>query len=302
MKHHNAPKLLGLLSAFALMAGLSATARADIAYAYAEQTISNVTLTPSAGTLTAVGSLNTSTLDGATVNGVGVSRSDPLDALQTYFGPTPPPENTFVRTALGALPNGPSFTRGDVQIANLNTAGVGNVVSESLLNGTGPASETGNSALTATFTFTPTATGTLSIGYRYANDIYVATTGLGAATASYNFDFTIKDAAGNVVFLYGSSPLSANTNLTLSAPPQGGEIIRSGTDTVTTGTLTGGQTYTLIFSEKTATSVALAAVPEPGSMTLAAMAGGLMIVTGAPAFPPAVEVLLRQRNRIRRTA
>jgi len=282
MKLPNAPRLLGLLTGFAMMAGLAANARADIAYAYAEQTISNVSLTPASGTLTAVGSLNTSTLDGATVNGNGVSKSDPLDALQSYFGPSPPPENTFTRTATGVLPAGASFTRGDVQIANLNTAAVGNVVSESLLNGVGPASETGNSALTATFTFTPTATGTLSVGYNYANDIYVVTTGLGAASASYNFDFTIKDAAGNVVFLYGSSPLSANTNLTLSAPPQGGEIIRSGHDTVTTGTLNAGTTYTLIFSEKTATSVSIpAAVPEPGSMTLAALAGGLMIVTGA---------------------
>ena len=83
------------------------------------------------------------------------------------------------------------------------------------------------------------------------------------------------------MFLYGSSPLSANTNLTLSAPPQGGEIIKSGNDVVSTAVLTAGQAYTLIFTEKTATSVALAAVPEPGSMTLAAMAGGLMIVTGA---------------------
>jgi len=282
MKRQDTPKLLGLLTAFALMAGLSANARADIAYAYAEQTISGVTLTPSSGTLTAVGSLNTSTLDGATVNGSGISKSDPLDALQTYFGPTPPPENTFVRTATGVLPAGASFTRGDVQIANLNTAAAtGNVVSESLLNTTsGPASETGNSALTATFIFTPTNTSTLSVKYSYLNDIYVATTGLGAASASYNFDFTIKDAAGNVVFLYGSTPQSANTNLALSAPPQGGEIIRTGTDTVTTGTLTGGATYTLIFTEKTATSVALS-VPEPGSMTLAAVAGGLMIVTGA---------------------
>ena len=190
------------------------------------------------------------------------------------------PENTFIRTATGVLPGGASFTRADVQIANLATSAVGNVVAESLLNGVGPASETGNSALTATFSFTPTATSLLSVGYHYANDIYVVTTGSGAASASYNFDFTIKDAAGNVVFLYGSSPLSANTNLTLSAPPQGGEIIKSGNDVVSTAVLTAGQAYTLIFTEKTATSVALA-VPEPGSMTLAAVAGGLMIVTGA---------------------
>jgi hypothetical protein len=281
MKHRNVSKILGLLAASALMAGLAASARADIAYAYAEQTISNVSLTPASGTLSSVSVQDTSTLDGATVNGNGTSRSDPLDAPQTYFGPSPPPENTFARTALGNPPSGVSFTRGDVQIANLNTSAVGNAVSESLLNGGGPASETGNSALTATVQFTPSANTVLNIGYHYANDLYAVTTGAGVATASYNFDFTIKDSSGNVVYQYGSSPLSTNTNLTGSAPPQSPEIIRSGSDTVTTPTLLAGTTYTLVFTDKTATSVALAAVPEPGTMTLAAMAGGLMIISGA---------------------
>jgi hypothetical protein len=271
-------------AALAMVAGLSASARAQVSYGYAEQTISNVMLVPASGTLGGVTITNTSTLDGATQDGNGISKSDPVDAPQTYFGPSAPPENTFVRTAPGNPPSGVSFTRGDVQIAGLGTGNaVGNVVSESLLSGASTVahSETGNSALTASVNFTPSANGALSIRYTYANDVYVVTTGPGTATASYNFDFNIRDSSGNLVFQYGTTPLSANTNLTLSAPPPVPETIRSGTDTVTTGTLIAGQTYTLTFTEKTASSVTLAAVPEPGPIALAAVAGGLTIATGA---------------------
>jgi hypothetical protein len=282
MKHKKVARIFAALAASALVTGLAGSARADIAYGYAEQTISNVMLLPAAGTLGGVTINNTSTTDGATTDGSGISRSDPIDAPQTYFGPSAPPENTFVRTATGVNPGGPSFTRGDVQIAGLGTGSpVGNVVSESMLNGTGPHSETGQSTLTATVTFTPSANGALTIKYNFANDLYVVATGAGTATASYNFDFTIKDSAGNIVFRYGSTPQSANTNLTLSSPPGGPEVFGNGMDTVTTGTLQAGQAYTLAFSEKTATSVTLAAVPEPGPIALAAVAGGLMLATGA---------------------
>jgi hypothetical protein len=282
MKHKKVATIFAAVAASALVAGLAGSARADIAYGYAEQTISNVMLTPASGSLGGVTIVNTSTTDGATVGGSGISNSDPVDAPQTYFGPSAPPENTFVRTAPGNPPSAASFTRGDVQIAGLGTGNpVGNVVSESMLNGTGNHSETGQSTLTATVTFTPSASGALTIKYNFANDLYAVATGGGSATASYNFDFTIKDSAGNIVFRYGSTPQSANTNLTLSAPPQGNEIIASGMDSVTTSSLNAGQTYTLAFSEKTATSVTLAAVPEPGPIALAAVAGGLAIATGA---------------------
>ena len=275
MKRKKDSTIFAALSALAIVAGLTTQVRADIAYGYAQQTISNVSLTATSGTLNGVTLVNTSTLDGATVNGSGISKSDPLDALQTYFGPGAPPENTFTRTALGAPPAGVSFTRGDVQILGVGTPiASASVVSESLLNGSGPSSETANSALTATVTFTPSVTSTLAVTYSYANDIYVATTGAGAATASYNFDFTIKNAAGLIVFQYGASPASANTNASLSAPPPGGEVIRSGTDTVTTtSTLVGGQNYTLIFSVKSASSVTIAAVPEPSPIALLGVMG-----------------------------
>ena len=167
-------------------------------------------------------------------------------------------------------------------ISGLGTASAtSSGVSESYLSSVGSA--TGSSTLTASFTFVPSATGTINIGYSYANDLYVAATGLGAAAASYNFDFTIKNnATGAVVFDYASSPLSVNTNLSLSAPPPAGEVIRSGSDVVTSSTLTAGTSYSLIFTSKTASSALItSAVPEPGPMALAAVAGGLTLVTGA---------------------
>ena len=110
MKQQKVSKIFAALAATVIVAGLSASVRADIAYGYAEQTISNVSLTVSSGTLTGVTLTNTSTQDGATVNGIGISKADPLDAPQTYFGPSAPPENTFTRTAPGVLPGGTSFT------------------------------------------------------------------------------------------------------------------------------------------------------------------------------------------------
>src|SRR5262249_9771711 len=151
------------------------SARADIAYGYAEQTISNVMLTPASGTLGGVTITNTSTQDAATLDGSGPSKSNPLDAEQAYLEPSAPAENTFVRTAAGNPPSAASFTRGDVQIADIATGPVSNVVSESMLNqnGIGPHSETGSSTLTATVSFTPSATSALTIKYSYANDLYV---------------------------------------------------------------------------------------------------------------------------------
>lgn len=269
------------LAGLALVAGLAASARADIAYGYAEQTISNVTITPATGTLTFSGAVVTSTTDSFTLNGSGTANSDPLDAKQSGVGALPP-ENTFIRTVTGNPPSGGStLTRGDAVISNLGTPTVSaSGVAESYLNG-GAASATGNATLTGSVAFTPSATGTLAIQYSFANDIFVATSGLGAAAASYNFDFTIKDnATGLIVFQYGTTALSANTNLSLSAPPPAGEVIKSGTDTVTTSSLTAGTSYSLIFTDKTASSVVIS-VPEPGPMALAAVAGGLTFLTGA---------------------
>jgi len=263
-------RLAGGLAALALMTGLTTGARADFAYGYAEQTISNLTISP---TIVPNGTVTTSTSDGATLNGSGSSAADPLDAPQTYIGGAPAaPQNFFARYAPGATPTSPAgnFTRGDVVIASLAPPNSSSVVSESFLNTTVKTSETANSQLTASLLFTPSATGALTITYNYANDAYVFFTGGGSATAQYHFNITIKDLAGNVIF-NSSTP---NTNLTLAAPPNGSEVIRTGTETVTTTSLTAGTSYSLIFSNSSSTSANVSgAVPEPASITLLGIGG-----------------------------
>jgi hypothetical protein len=254
-------------AALALVAGLSASARADIAYAFAEETISNLSISP-VGSLTNISPVTTGTTAGASLNGSGPATSDFTDALQASIG-SPLPG--------GTLPTGPTdFTRGDVLISNLNTpTNSGQVVAESYITKAGLAS--GSGGLTASLSFTPTVATALTIAYNFNNDIYVATSGTGKASASFKFDITIKDAAGNIAF----DSNTASTNRSIASPPQGFELTGSGTESVTSGTLLAGQQYTLVFSENANTFVSVAAVPEPGPIALAAVAGGLTIVTGA---------------------
>jgi hypothetical protein len=281
--------------AFALSVGWAGLARADIAYAYAQETISSLSVTPATGTLTTVGAINTGTNDAATVGALGAVHSDPTDAPQAYVGtPPPPPENYFVKYAafpvasplpLGTLPNGvttgpgplASFARGDVQLfptpPGTTPLNSGSVVSEGYLNTftTGA----GSSVFSITRSFMPSATTAVSISYNFANDIYLVVTGAGTSQASYKFDVTVKDAAGNTIFDQATS----NTNISLASPPNGGEIIKSGSETLTTPTLTGGATYTIIFSGSSSTFVSTPnpMVPEPSSMALVANAGVVTI-------------------------
>jgi hypothetical protein len=265
-----------------------APARAEVAYAFAEQTISGLSITPAAGTFSGATPVVTITSDSSTINGSGSSNSDPVDAPQAYLGAPPAaPQNDFAQFATfpsgppqtaGTLPTSPnSFSRGDVLVVPTGASNSGSTVAESFLDGSGLTKNgTAASSYTASFSFTPTATTTLAIAYNYANDIYVATTGTGNASATYKFAITIKDASGAVVF----SSTTDQTNLNLVAPPQGGEIIQNGSQTVTTGSLTAGNSYTLIFSGNANTSVLVAAVPEPGPMSLAAVGGVVATVIG----------------------
>src|SRR5947209_3413959 len=77
-----------------------APARADVAYAFAEQTISGLSVTPATGTFSATTPVATITSDASTINGSGGSNSDPVDAPQAYLGtPPPPPQNDFAQYA-----------------------------------------------------------------------------------------------------------------------------------------------------------------------------------------------------------
>jgi hypothetical protein len=279
MKQRRRPPLLlaaGLVS-LALAGGWAASARADVAYGFAEQTITNLTIAPA---ITATTTVATTTSASTTVNGSGVSNSNPLDTPEAYQGGSPPaPQNDYTRYAPGATPVSPvgNFTRGDAVISSLApTANSSSVVAESYLNGVGQQNETGHGALAASLSFTIPTTSALTISYGYANDLYVFTTGLGNATANYHFNISIKDSMGNVVF----SSSTPATNLSLTAPPPGGEVIRTGTESVTTPSLTAGTLYSITFSSTADTSVTIAAVPELDAMTMVGASGALALVVG----------------------
>jgi len=277
-------RLATALVVLALAGGWAANARADVAYAFASQTISNITISPALTALTS--NLNTNTQDGASVNGSGPSNSNPLNAPQAYLGGNPQaPQDFYGRYAPGNPPVSPTvpqdFTRGDAQIQFTATTNLSSSVAESYINGNGPKTETGSGGLSASFTFTAPATA-LTFNYNVFNDIFVFTTGSGSATASYKFSITVKDAAGNVVTTTtNTAPASANVSLT--APPQGAEIIRNGVAEVSTVSgLTTGAQYSLIFSGTTETSVSVnAAVPEPNVVMLVGASGAVTLAVGA---------------------
>jgi len=264
-----------LLAAAVLVSVAAGSARADFAYAFAEQTISNLAIAPAvipAGTLTSFAQ------DSTTLNGSGSSSGDPLDPLQAFQGGVPAaPQNFFGRDAPGILPTSPttpaSFTRGDALFTPATTTLA--VVAESLINTNSPVgarSLTGNAGIAASFNFTVATSTALTISYNYSNDLYVLAASTGLAKANFLFNITIKDNAGNVVF----NSTTDNTNLSLSAPPNGSEVIKSGSESVVTGLLSTGTQYTIIFTEQAQSAVT--AVPEPASMALLAI--GLLIPIG----------------------
>jgi len=282
------------LALLSLAGGWSSSARAAIAYGFAEQTITSLSISPAILNVT---NLTASTSDGVTVNGSGVSQNAGLvgvisDVPEAYSGGLPQaPPNSPLRYAPslpvntgtpGPNDNNPpvspvgNFTRGDAVINPLTGAlNSSTVVAESYLNAAGAppaASESGTGSLRASLTFTTGAIASaLSFTYTYQNDIFTYTDGGQGASAEYAFNITIKDLAGNVVYNSALDPLSAHTNLSLVAPPPGGEIIRTGTDTLTSGLLAANTVYTLVFSSSANTGVN--AVPEPSVFAMLGVAG-----------------------------
>jgi hypothetical protein len=286
-------------AAIAVVMGLTAEARADVSYAYSQQQISNLLVTSGTGAIiTASGTIQTGTNTGAAFAS-GTSATDPTDAPQSYLGPPPPPpENLFAHVATfpgpdpqaaGTAPTGMStgatlanFTRGDsafTSIGNLFQSAVSvNNVAESYLNTGGTAGGVGGWTLTQSFTVSTTTA--LNIGYDFSNSLYTYTAGSNAtAQANYHLDATIKDQAGNTVFV--ADPV--DTNHSFGAPPNNSNMLNtSGTGVVTTDgvTFTPGQLYTIVISGNENTFDRIASVPEPGPLSLAAIAGGLACVAG----------------------
>ena len=259
------------LLALALILGTTATAQADFAYGYAEQTISGLTMTTAVINGTQTGN---STTASATIKGSGTSTNDPLDTLQAYQGASPPaPQNDYTKySTAGGGPQAGDFTRGDALIT-----GAGNLflpagasasnVAESFVStaGTGPGLLTGSGSWTLSGTFTTTATA-VTLSYNYANDIVAQVSGNGQASASFKVTFSIKDQHGHEV---NSSPNELST--ALSSLPNGPEIISSGSSSATLSLagLTSGDIYTLSTTGTELSAVTLfAPVPEPSSIAM----------------------------------
>ncbi len=284
----------------ALTMGVNANARADVAYAYAQQQISSLLVSTGTGgaTISASGTLQTGSNTGASFAS-GVSATDATDALQSYLGPNPvPAQNLFAHVATfpgadpqaaGTAPTGMStgasltnFTRGDVAfgaVGDLFKTSVNvNNVAESYLN-TGFVSASGTGGWTLNASFTVSAATALTVGYNFSNSLYTYTQGSGStAQANYHLNVVIKDASGAAVF--EANP--TDTNHSFGSPPNNSNMFNtSGAGGVTTTgvTFAAGQIYTIVISGNENTFVRLA-VPEPGPIALAAVAGGLACLAG----------------------
>lgn len=247
--------------------GTSAQARAGSEYGFAEQSLSALKVTTAVSSPTVTG---TSTSAAAVINGLGVATNAPTDTLQAYQGALPmAPQNDYspYSTVLGG-PQAGDFTRGDAIITNssaLFTTGTSaKNVAESRLSsgGIGSGLLTGSGNWTISSSFKTTAS-SVTISYNFANAVYTQIVGPGNAQASFKAAFTIKDQHGHEV---DAAPNDLNTQL--AAPPNGPEIIKSGTGSVTLSLagLTAGDTYALSITGTELTSVTTAAVPEPGSV------------------------------------
>ncbi len=283
--------------------GFTVSARADVAYSYAQSQVSNlsISLVGNNGTIAPVSPVGTPflTQTGATLTGFPTAGSPgTFDATQALINAASA-ENNFSKLAsfatspiaAGTLPtSASSFSHGDVTftgtptVANLFGSGVTvNSVAESYLNGTGSllATATGGWSINAQFTITGATGNTfLNFGYGFANDIY-STTSSGASGASaqskFNFSYTIKELSPNGTDT-GPPILTGN----FGTPPNNkDEVVHSGTNLnfASPLALTNG-TFTITINGGSQSFDSLASVPEPGPLVLAVVGGGLAGLAG----------------------
>ena len=267
---------LGAGAALALALGWLGTSKADVAYSYAQQTVTGLTVT---GTGLSNGAMTgTAGSASAVINGVGSATNNPTDTPQAYVGASPAaPQNDYTKySSQGGGPQTGDFSRGDSLITGSTLFGAGmstSNVAESILStaGTGSGLATGSGSWSVAGTFSSTGT-SVTVGYSWANDILDAVTGSTAsAQSSFKLNITIKDQHGHQV---DATPSELNT--ALSAPPNSPEIMTSGTSSATLSLagLTAGDLYTISITGTELSSAQLApAVPEPGTFALAGMGG-----------------------------
>jgi hypothetical protein len=272
---NNSKKMLASAALAALgIVACAPAAHASFAYAYAEQTLTNVTVTGagmSGQTPVATGNTAASAQDGT-----GISTNATSDTPQAYLGAPPPaPQNDFTKySTAGGGPQAGDFVRADAVLAptgTLFTTGTNtSAVAESILSNSGLDSSVATWQLSGSFN-SPT-TSSVTVSYGFANDIIAETTGTGTPQANFAASITIKDQHGHQV---KADPTELNS--ALSAPPNGPEIITSGTSSTTLSLagLTAGDTYSINIVGSAATTVTVPAVPEPATavLGLGALAG-----------------------------
>jgi hypothetical protein len=277
---------VGACAALALVAGWNNASRADVAYGYAQQQVSNIVVTGTG--IAAATPTGTSTNASAAINGSGVATNNPTDTLQAYVGAAPAaPQNSYVKygTTGGGTQAG-DFTRGDAIVTgtNLFTGAAGNSVAESQVSSPASGLATGSGSWNVSGSFTAPTTTTVNVAYSYINDVIAQVIGSGSASASFKVTITIKDQHGHSV---DATPVELNA--ALSAPPNGTELISSGTGSaaLSLAGFTAGDVYGISITGTSLSSAIVTAVPEPGPMVLAGLGG--VIAMGFGAF--------RARNR-----
>ena len=269
---------LGACAALVIAAGWNSASRADIAYGYATQSVNNIVVS-GAGITNAL-TTGTSTNAAAVINGSGVATNSPTDTLAAYLGAAPSaPQNFFPKySTAGGGPQAGDFTRGDALISgsNLFTTGFNTSnVAESVVSTIGSGLLTGAGSWSISGSFNAPTTTSVTVGYSFFNDVLSQITGTGSASASFKVTISIKDQHGNEV---DATPVALNT--ALSAPPNGPEIINSGTGTATLSlaSLFAGDTYGIAISGTELSAVILtSSVPEPGPIVLAGLSGALAL-------------------------
>jgi hypothetical protein len=261
--------------------GWNGVSRADIAYAYAQQTLNAISVTGTGLTNGATSGTATSAL--AVIPGASDAHANPTDTLQAYAGAAPPaPQNSYVKYATsGGGTQAGDFSRGDAVLsgtslfttAGMNTSNVAETQVSTAGSGNGLGVGSGSWSIAGTFNTTGTS---VTVSYNWANDIVAMVAGgIASAESSFKVSITIKDQHGHSI---DASP--AELNEALSAPPNGPELITTGTGSTTLSLagLTAGDVFGIAISGTELSSGQLtASVPEPGSMALAGLGGALVL-------------------------
>jgi len=268
-------KLNFYLSVAGISLGLASSAQGAITYGYAQQTLSNITVT---GVLSDPVKGGISTSAASAIDGTGVSTNGFLDTLQAYQGAAPPAGQNFYSkySTTGGGTQAGDFTRGDavLGVGSFFTTGLtGSTVAESATGGAAGLL-TGTSTWLVSGTFTAPTSSSVTVSYNWVNDIITIATAPGAAQAKFSFLITIQDTHGHSI---DASP--AELNSTIAAPPNGPEVTTSGSGSavLSLAGLTAGDTFSITLTGQSAADVTSPnAVPEPSSAVLFSCAAGLL--------------------------